>query len=415
LSGPRARPVAAGLAFAALALFSCTTSPLLEAMVTRVEQTRGIEAPRPIDARVVDEAGMRDLIEAAIVQHRTPEEIAAYEAGLVAVGLWPPDRDLLEEFLSVMAEEVAGVYLQTERALVVLGERDARFDEWLGEGNAVAEFALAHEVVHLLQHRRYPLLMDTEVYFSQDDLALAVQAALEGDAMYYGTLALGGEPPRPALLEAMFEVQVEDSDGALATAPELLRALLAFPYVQGYRLAVSEAADLLDDPPASTEQTIHPDRRREPFFDFDLSSLHAAIPEGCTLVTENTVGELQLSILLSRLAKPPVGEAAWIGWDGDRYLAARCDGRLALLWLTAWDSEDDAAEFEVAYAGVAQGLADEAGLESPLQGIRVEREVVLASRSFANLAEEASARAKRRRVTTVDELLGTPATPVQAR
>ena len=35
----------------------------------------------------------------------------------------------------------------------------------------------------------------------------------------------------------------------------------------------------------------------------------------------------------------------WEGWNGDRYLAARCGGRRELLWLTVWDSEADAAEF----------------------------------------------------------------------
>ena len=44
------------------------------------------------------------------------------------------------------------------------------------------------------------------------------------------------------------------------------------------------------------------------------------------------------------------GASAAAGWDGDRY--AVFEGpkdRLGLVWLTTWDSEDDAREFTTAY------------------------------------------------------------------
>ena len=61
----------------------------------------------------------------------------------------------------------------------------------------------------------------------------------------------------------------------------------------------------------------------------------------------NVVGEMQLGVLLRRHG----GKAAAAGWDGDRYAVFEGpDGRLGLVWLSTWDSEDDAREFARGYA-----------------------------------------------------------------
>ena len=412
----RARAQRAGALLLAVCAVGCfgggspvTDGDALEAMVVRVESVRGIRAERPIAARVVGQAELADLLAAAVVAHRTPDEVARYEAGLVTVGLWPSDRRLLDEVVAVLGEEVAGLYLSDERALLVVGDSDVPFPVWLSSVLArrdfMAEFALSHELVHLLQHQRHPELLESDaIYFRHDDLALAVQTAFEGDALYFGVLSLGGPLPSPDVFESSFDGPLGDPDSAFAAAPRLLQELLAFPYAQGYRLALAETSRLLEDPPASSEQVIHPEQRRADFTAFDLSPVAAGLPDGCSAVFENTVGELQLRILLQEVAPLEVDPDVWQGWDGDRYLAARCGDRRALLWLTAWDDERDAEEFAAAYAALADRLAARAGLTGPLHVERSGRDVVVASAELAGLVGEAPERATRRRLRTVAEL-----------
>jgi hypothetical protein len=158
----------------------------------------------------------------------------------------------------------------------------------------------------------------------------------------------------------------------------------------------------LDAPPASTEQILHPGKRREPFLVFDLSAARFSLPEGCRFVYENTVGELALSVLFSDW-QDSAPRSAWEGWDGDRYLVARCEGRLGLLWISSWDTEADAREFAEAYEPIAEPLAAAAGLDSaPRVTLRGRQVIVASERLSAQVAALFSAR--RQRVATLDEL-----------
>ncbi len=63
----------------------------------------------------------------------------------------------------------------------------------------------------------------------------------------------------------------------------------------------------------------------------------------------NVLGEMQMAVLLRRQG----GASAAAGWDGDRYAVFEGPrNRLGLVWLTTWDSEDDAREFTTAYRPV---------------------------------------------------------------
>jgi hypothetical protein len=395
----------------------------LESIVRSVEVTRGVRAKRPIDARIVTPEEMRQVIADLLASQRSSEEIAAYEYGLATVGLWPRDRPLVDEYLGVMGEEVSGLYVPERSALFIVNEVSVPFSVWLvsalAQRDFSAEFVLSHELVHLLQHQEHPGLFEPEELTDQDDAALALQAAFEGEAMFYGMLSLGGPLPEPAELGDAYALAPVDEDGALANAPALIRGLLGFPYLEGYRLAWQEGPELLSDPPASTEQVMQ-GGQHESFEVFDLSAVSESLPDGCEAVHENTVGALQLSILFGEfsgessrespgeLSTESNEESAWLGWDGDRYLAARCGGNPALLWLSSWDSEEDAFEFAVAYRHIAPEVASRAGLaELPtisLAGRLVtvqSPELALRDGSPGSALEEQVART---RVTSLEEL-----------
>jgi len=362
-------------------------------IVANTVRARAIEPEGPIAARSVNRDELRSILADASEQWLTPAELADYQRALVALGLWPADRDLRTEALAIYAEAVVGVYLPSTRELLLVpdasGPAGLAFLSAALRRDLQTEFALSHEIIHLLQHQAYPELMDPDqVPNNSDDLETAIQAALEGDAMRFGFDAVGLRAPAPVDWMAMIEGQVSGSSGSgLAKAPALIRLTLGFPYTRGYTLAWNEEFRLLESPPISTEQVMHDERRRESFLQFDLTALEARLPSNCRTLQRNTAGELLISVLfrdLSEGADPSI----WEGWNGDRYLAADCAGRTEWVWWTAWDSAIDAAEFAGAYRELAPAVAARASSAIPVATQTDATYVVIASGGFAREASK---------------------------
>jgi hypothetical protein len=331
---------------------------------------------------------------------------------------------VIEESLAVAREEIAGFYVPESGVLYVVDDIHVpftmRFLSTLLRRDLLREIVLSHEVVHLLQHRDTPALFDATRWLEQDDAGTAVQAAFEGDATHYGYAAVlggaNGSLPDPDQLRHELEAELATKKtGAWAEAPALLRLTLALPYAHGYPLSLAEGTRLLEDPPATTEQVMHAERRRAEFEVADLAPLEAALPAGCQSLGQNTLGELGIWVLFQDLGGAAVSAAASDGWDGDRYLAARCGERLAFVWWTAWDSESDAAEFADAYAEIASAVQDRAGLALPPRALRDGARVLVASEPLAPLLPLLGERARRARIHTLASLRAhfglTPSSP----
>jgi hypothetical protein len=361
-------------------------------IVANTVRARAIEPEGPIAARAVNRDEVLAILSEAFAEWKTPAEFADYERALIALGLWPADRDLYKEALAVYAEELVGIYVPSSRELLLVS--NARAPLGLGFLSAVSrsdfetEFALSHEIIHLLQHQAYPELMDPDwMPRNSDDLEAAIQAALEGDAMRFGFDAVGLRVPTPEQWTALLDRQFPRLEGsALAEAPALIRLTFEFPYARGYAMAWREEFRLLESPPISTEQAMHDDRRHEAFLQMDLTPLEDRLPAGCRTLQRNTVGELQISALFRDLLEDP-HPAIWEGWNGDRYLVADCAGRTEWVWWTAWDSASDAAEFADAYLALAPAVAARANSEIPALAQIGATHVVVTSSGFA---EEAS-------------------------
>jgi hypothetical protein len=380
-------------------------------VVARTVRARGITPRGSVDARVLQQSEVRDVLQEAIEEEWPEEAIRDYQDALVALGLWPPDRDLADTFLDVMSQELLGVYVAAQHTLYVVSDASPP-PFWFRTVSAMLgrdlyrEAILAHEIVHLLQHERYPQLVElADIAQENDDVVGAIQAALEGDATRYGLAAMeiGTKLPPPEQYAELMEEDISAREGdALTDAPAIIRLTLAFPYARGYRLSYEEGWDLLEDPPASTEQVIHPEKRREAFIAIDLGGLRPALPPQCEFVYENSIGELNLSVLFSELGTA-ASEQAWQGWNGDRYLVARCDGRLEFLWLTEWDSQSDALEFEVAYRAIAAAVAQRAGHAAPPLARREGQQVIVTTPGLEALSEAAAQDARRQAVTSFED------------
>jgi hypothetical protein len=227
---------------------------------------------------------------------------------------------------------------------------------------------IAHELTHALADQHYDLDAMDKAVKSDDDRSLAVSALIEGEA----TLAMFGagmddwEGTQIANIPAdnldwtlnlmSSFMPLLGSGQALKNSPAIISESMIFPYFKGMvfcaKLTNSGGWKAIDeayrDPPLSTEQILHPEKYRgkpDRPMSIELGALKAGA--GWKEVGRNVLGEMQLGVLLKKHS----GKAAAAGWDGDRY--AVFEGpkdRLGLVWLSTWDSDDDAREFLESYA-----------------------------------------------------------------
>ena len=261
----------------------------------------------------------------------------------------------------VEEEELRGFYDVKEDKVFVPDMKPADKDK-LFESSAV----IAHEVEHALQAQHFGKLPAPK----SSDQAIAHLALIEGDAQaamgaYMGfdagapvgrTLRRLGEATKRVPIAAIAHgTETHGVDRALARTRERLE----FPYNDGmlfvsdlYRAGGFDAVDAaFKDPPTSTEQILHPEKYlagEEPreIAPLDVATLRGALPNA-DIALSDTLGELDMRILLGRCLDKSTAKSAAEGWGGDRFtIVATPDHRLMTAWVSAWDSETDAREFE---------------------------------------------------------------------
>ncbi|MFO0960349.1 MAG: hypothetical protein U0800_23420 [Isosphaeraceae bacterium] len=353
--------------------------PGLRRIPFRHEVKRDVTAREDMPARL-----LKDFEE-----DTTPEELRAGELGMKALGFFPRAFDYKATMIDVLSEEIAAFYDPRTKTMHLIREPEAK-DRGKEKGEAGGDAGkpnllerllgkptgfdkdenktvIAHELTHALADQNYDLDRLLNGVKNDDDRQLAAQALIEGEA----TLAMlatqaedwdGSATARfPARqLEFTFNLMMPllpmGSSKALQDAPALIKESLLFPYLKGVIYCVRatnkggwEALDALyKNPPLSTEQILHPDKAGDnpdlPVA-IDLGELKPG--EGWTELGRNVVGEFQLGVLLRKHE----GRKAAAGWDGDQYVIFESKGGdLGLVWLTTWDSEDDAREFAGSYA-----------------------------------------------------------------
>lgn len=338
----------------------------LAGIAAETADLRDLETLPDIDDVVLTRDELVQRLPGMISEELDPAELEGATRALIALGLLPEGSDLLDLTLRLLGEQVAGFY-------------DPRTDEMIvvADGKFSAEaYYYSHEVVHALQDAYLdPNDLMEEITSDNDDRSLAMAALYEGDAVVTSTLYLGEHPELS--LDLLREAQTESSE--LNAAPAAMVVTLVFPYISGQpfveRLYDAGGWDAVDaaylDMPASTEQVLHPEKflERDNPVTLALPQPSDALGDEWSEVHQNTLGELQLALLLADL--PPGGglneitgqyeipDPAWnaaAGWDGDRYaLWADGNGQETLVWRTAWDTEQDARAFAAALTRYEEG------------------------------------------------------------
>jgi hypothetical protein len=402
-----------------LYLSSCAQPQLIEnsqlnqhqihEIVSRASYASGLRVNHPLSVKLVDRTELHEILREDVTATMQSDILAARHDGQSAMGFPPEDKNAVDENVALLSRSLAGLYVTEKKTLYIVSEhaRSEKGGIYLDSfGTLGHEVTLAHEVIHALQHMHYPEIFepDEAAWQQQTDAAIALQAAIEGDASLWAAMSLGflGTARNPKEVVAASR---ERMSGPLSDAPTLVRERIEFPYIYGYQFAYHEGKKGLRPPPASTEQVIHVDSsERRAFLAIDLTDFGTMIERiGCRVLFQDTMGELTLSLWLRNL-NPTTDQSVWDGWDGDRWIAAECENSREVAWLTSWDTEQDAYEFETTFAVIAADLQRRANLKSPLAAERHGREVVVVSDGLWPQIGQLKRLAKQTRVTTRAEL-----------
>jgi hypothetical protein len=339
----------------------------------RVAAARRLPFRGPLPARVLTPDGMRKEV-GAVIAGSNP---SGQDLILRRLGLLPAHTDSGAAALESFAASPLPRYDPLARRLLV---PDAPpLDK--------QQLPLVHEIAHAIADERFGLRRTLKVapdgtHQLDGDAERARLALIEGDA----TLAtLMFADPREIFLgrRELASVAAAIAKGAAdPKAPPWAVALARFTHVDGLlfvgrvraRQPWSAVDALWNDPPASSEQVLHPERYDtcdEPIA-VDATLLPALPGAGAPLATD-VMGELVIRTWLATSVSPELADRAATGWAGDRaaiYRAASAPdagaltpGDGPLVWLTVWDDPAEADDFARA-AGPTPGLVLERRAET---------------------------------------------------
>jgi hypothetical protein len=331
---------------------------------------RGLPLLRPVEKRVADRSAIRQRLQELLDELAdTPEasrrKIEQEGKALRKLGLLPAGVDYPETVLRMYTDALAGYYDPQTQVLYLA--------DWVTAKEQTS--ILAHELVHALQDQHFGLASFLEVVKDDEEAGLARRAVVEGEAfavqMDMELQPLGTSFTEVGDLATFYEVMrrmTEAMAPAQSPLPPFLQQVMAFPYIHGGAFIQTALRRhgwpglrmLYRDPPATTEQILHPEKyldARDPPRSVVLPELPEGFGEAWQPIWESAVGEFAMAELIRQYADGRVAASSAGGWGGDRCrLYEHRDTRQQLLvWVSVWDTSGDAAEFATAYPWVILG------------------------------------------------------------
>lgn len=358
------------------------------------EQVRELAFTRSVELRWIRSAEIPELTRRELEERLPPDYIEAYRDAYAALGVFPPEADLLAELLRLQGDQLVGLYTPRNGTLYVL--------ERPGPIPGGTEMVVVHELVHALQHQHFPALMGLlEGLRQNDDVVAAVAAAIEGDASFSALAVDDGDGFERSVAGAAsvrdaFLGDLAAPTGVMGEVPRLLGVSLIFPYAFGVTLAAERYRDsgnegldaLLREPPLSSLRVRWSDDR-EPveFVRLPLAALAPRLAErGCRLGLGNVAGLITTDVLFDEHAGPENRDDLLQRWSGDRFQHVVCVDGWELLWLTRWDDPEAAADFARRYAEIADSVAATGQLAGSPRVVQEGRSALVVTPGLADLA-----------------------------
>lgn len=306
----------------------------------------------------------KEQIRAYLVQEekadRTDAQRYADDKALEAFGLVPKGFPLDSFMLDVMTDQVAGLYDPKAKEFYIAN--------WISVEDQKP--VMAHELTHALEDQSFNIETWIKSARPNDDAEMARDSVSEGSAMAamvdYSLqpdhLTVRGLPDVSGLIRTHAVAEM-DKDPNLSKAPIFIRDELLFPYLAGVSFTQqflkahtgwSDLKLLFANPPASTQQIMHPDlylKGVKPVA-VALPDWKGVAPADWNLLEENVLGEFGLDEVLKDYLGDARADSLSSAWAGDRYAVFEDQKtkETPLVFRLALDNAEDTAGFYTQYS-----------------------------------------------------------------
>ncbi len=324
---------------------------------------------QPLKRSVRSRDEIRDYLVQSMRDDKDNAKRHADQKALEALGLIPKDYPLDQKLLSLLTEQIAGMYDPKGREFFIA--------DWTSPADQ--RMIMAHELTHALQDQHFHIQKWEDAAKPNDDDELARDAVLEGSATLamfdYQLQQIGRQPGDifgldPSLLLSLMFGDLDKSP-ELADAPMVLRDEMLFPYGAGasFSLEVLKAGGgwpamhkVFERPPASTQQVIHPDLYLKGVMPatVTLPPIEKIVPRGWKKLDENLLGEFGLDEVLKQFLGKERADDLAQSWVGDKYaiFERQPGGQTLLVIRFRLASDDDAARLFGGYSEVLEQKDD---------------------------------------------------------
>ncbi len=312
----------------------------------RVSDIGKLPFVKDVPLKEIDRNYLENFLE-SYFRKEYPEDKAEKEEKLLRfLGLWNTEKKLNSLRKEVLFNQVVAFYDEMDSKSVYY----ISFKK--GPLSDLNSMILAHEIRHAIQDQHFNIGKYFQGLSDFDDRRVAILSAIEGDANLLMLQFAGLDPSLFVSFSERIPLNTLNLTPDSGNIPLILKNLLIFPYFSGLKFVYKvfsrggwdEVNSILNSPPASTEQIIHPEKfieiREGPS---QLKSFYSPDP-GWKLSSSFVGGELFVSTLLenfgineSKIASEGWGNGVLNFWEkGEKKL---------IHWATKWDTRNDAIEF----------------------------------------------------------------------
>ena len=336
-------------------------------------QDTGLPIKHSVKRKLITREAVARYVEDRMRDDKDTQRLERSQAVLIKFGLLPPNFDLHTEFLRLLREQVAAYYDSKTKTVNLL--------DWVPPDQQKP--VLAHELTHALQDQYVGLEKwelaggkedDSPLPDNQEEVVEEAQAArealAEGQAMIvlldYSLAPLGMNVLKaPEAVETLRAGMGDSADSPIfSAAPMYLRESMLMPYTFGsdfvnyvlqHRGKDAAFGGALEKPPLSTRQVMEPETylKGETVEPLKIPDLDKLVGPNYERYDFGGIGEFDVYLLAKQYAPDKDPKNYYANWRGGYYLAVHAKGapedRIALLYVSRWDSPEAAQEFAAVY------------------------------------------------------------------
>lgn len=329
-------------------------------VLSQMSQILHLPIKEPLKKTLRSKQEIRDYLVREEKEDKDDAQRYADTKALEAFGLIPKGFPLDSFLLDVLTDQVAGLYDPKGKEFYIA--------DWIpiDEQRPV----MAHELTHALQDQSFGIDSWIKAARPNDDAELARQSVCEGSAIASMVdyelreqgMSVRDLPDVTPIIRAGAVAEM-DKDPKLSKAPGVIRDELLFPYLAGATFSQQflkahtgwgDLKLLFENPPASTQQIIHPDLYLKGVAPgkVPLPDWKGIVPADWKLLEENVMGEFGLEEVLKQFLGQQHADDLSPAWAGDRYALFENTKtkRTLLVFRLALDNAEDTARFSGQYS-----------------------------------------------------------------